>query len=42
MRSFLIVPNQGQKIQIHIFALERKTSCTCHKEERLKQREIQK
>jgi hypothetical protein len=39
MRSFLVVPNQGQKIKIHIFALERKTSCTYHKEKRLEQRD---
>jgi len=41
MMSFLVVPNRSQKVRIHIFALERETSCTYQKEEKLQQREIQ-
>jgi len=41
MKSFLFVPDQGRKIWIHLFGLERETPCTYQKEERLKQREIQ-
>jgi hypothetical protein len=41
MKSFLVVPNQGQKVQTHVFALERKTPCTYQKEERLEQKEMQ-
>ncbi len=34
--------DQGQKVWIHVFAWEKKISCTYQKEKRLKQREIQK
>jgi hypothetical protein len=36
MRSFLVVRDQGQKVQIHIFALERETSCTYPKKKKVK------
>jgi hypothetical protein len=40
MKSFLVVPNQGQKVRIRVFTLKRKISCTYQKEKRLKQKEI--
>jgi len=41
MKSFLVVPDWSQKIQLYILALERETTCTYQKGEKLKQREIQ-
>jgi hypothetical protein len=41
MKSFLIVAHLGWKVQIHIFALKRETSCTYQKEKKLEYREIQ-
>ncbi len=37
----MVVLDRGWKLGIHVFALEKETSCTYKKEERLKQREIQ-
>jgi hypothetical protein len=41
MKNVLVVLDWGWKIRIHVFALEKKTSRTYQKEEKLKQREIQ-
>jgi hypothetical protein len=41
MMNFLVVPYRSQKVQIRNFTLEKETSCTYQKEEKLKQREIQ-
>jgi hypothetical protein len=41
MKSFLVVPNRGQKVRMCFFGLERETPCAYEKEERLEQREIQ-
>jgi hypothetical protein len=41
MKNVLVVLDWGRKIQIRVFALEKKTSRTYQKEEKLEQREIQ-
>jgi len=40
MRKFLIVLDWGRKVQIHLFRLEKETSCTYQKEKMLEQKEI--
>ncbi len=41
MRSFLVASDRGQKIQLHFFALERETTHTYQKGEKIEQKEIQ-